>query len=58
MTRQDYQEYDYLIGMDEWNIRNMLRIVGKDPEKKIHMLSIYPVFQEPSQTPGILEILM
>lgn len=38
MTKQDYQEYDYLIGMDEWNIRNMLRIAGKDPEKKIHML--------------------
>ena len=38
MTRQDYQKYDYLIGMDEWNIRNMLRIVGKDPEKKIYML--------------------
>lgn len=38
MTKQDYKKYDYLIGMDEWNIRNMLRIVGKDPEKKIHML--------------------
>ena len=38
MTKQDYKKYDYLIGMDEWNIRNMMRIVGKDPEKKIHML--------------------
>lgn len=38
MTKQDYRKYDYLIGMDEWNIRNMMRIVGKDPEKKIHML--------------------
>ena len=28
MTRGDYEEYDYLIGMDTWNIRNMNRIVG------------------------------
>ena len=35
MTRRDYEEYDYLIGMDEWNIRNMMRIVGSDPDGKI-----------------------
>ncbi len=35
MERADYEEYDYLIGMDTWNIRNMLRIVGRDPQKKI-----------------------
>ena len=28
MTRADYLEYDYLIGMDEANIRNMTRIAG------------------------------
>ncbi|MBD5393749.1 MAG: low molecular weight phosphotyrosine protein phosphatase [Lachnospiraceae bacterium] len=38
MTKRDYEEYDYLIGMDEWNIRNMLRIAGKDPEHKIKKL--------------------
>lgn len=38
MTKNDYKEYDYLIGMDEWNIRNMKRIAGDDPEGKIHML--------------------
>ena len=38
MTKKDYQEYDYLIGMDEWNIRNMNRITGGDPDGKIHML--------------------
>jgi len=38
MTRQDYKEYDYLIGMDQWNIRNMLRITGGDPEGKIYRL--------------------
>ncbi len=38
MTKKDYKEYDYLIGMDDWNIRNMTRIAGGDPEGKIHML--------------------
>ena len=27
-----------LIGMDDWNIRNMERIAGGDPENKIHKL--------------------
>ena len=38
MTRRDYDEYDLLIGMDDWNIRNMLCITGGDPEGKIHKL--------------------
>ena len=38
MTRRDYDEFDYLIGMESWNIRNMLRIVGDDPEQKIYKL--------------------
>ncbi len=41
MTKHDYEEYDYLIGMDEWNIRNMNRITGGDPDGKIHMLLDY-----------------
>ena len=38
MTRADYETYDYLIGMDDWNICNMERIAGGDPEHKIHKL--------------------
>ena len=38
MTRSDYDYYDLLIGMDNWNIRNMLRITGGDPDGKIKML--------------------
>ena len=38
MTKADYEEYDYLIGMDEWNIRNMLRITGGDPKHKIYRM--------------------
>ncbi len=43
MKRSDYEKYDYIIGMDNWNYRNMLRIVGKDPEKKISLLLDYTV---------------
>lgn len=38
MSRQDYDTYDYLIGMDQSNIRNMTRIAGGDPEKKIYKM--------------------
>ena len=38
MTSEDYREYDYLIGMDTENIRNMNRISGGDPDGKIYKL--------------------
>ncbi len=38
MTRRDYDEYDLLVGMDDWNIRNMERITGGDPKGKIRKL--------------------
>jgi len=41
MTRSDYSRFDLIIGMDAWNIRNILRICGSDPEGKIHMLMDY-----------------
>ena len=41
LTRSDYDRYDYIIGMDTRNIRNMLNIYGGDPENKIKMLMDY-----------------
>ena len=38
MTRQDYRDYDLLIGMDRRNLENMRRISGGDPEQKLHLL--------------------
>jgi len=38
MTREDYDNYDYLIGMDDANIRNMTRIAGGNPDGKIYKL--------------------
>lgn len=36
--KEDYAAYDYLIGMDDWNIKNMLRIFGGDPDQKVYRL--------------------
>ena len=38
MTKQDYLEYDLLVGMDEANRRNMTRMCGGDPDGKISLL--------------------
>ena len=36
LNRRDYEEYDYFIGMDTWNMRNINRIFGGDPEGKVY----------------------
>ena len=42
ITQADYgKKYDYILGMEERNIRNILRIVGKDPEGKVKLLLDY-----------------
>ncbi len=39
MTARDYAHFDYLIGMDSANIRNMTRLAGgSDPQGKIYKL--------------------
>ena len=38
MRADDYRKYDYIIGMDAWNLRNILSIVRQDPEGKVHLL--------------------
>ena len=38
LTKSDYGKYDYIIGMDTANIRNILRIFGSDPEYKVYKL--------------------
>ena len=41
LTKRDYADYDLLLCMDSFNVRNALRIVGSDPEGKIHKLLEY-----------------
>lgn len=38
MEKSDYRDFDLLIGMDRQNIRNMERICGGDPDKKIYKM--------------------
>ena len=38
LTRQDYDKYDFLIGMDSANLRDMQRICGGDPSRKLSLL--------------------
>ena len=38
MTRADYEEFDYLIGMDHNNLRNMMRMLKDDPLGKVSLL--------------------
>ncbi|MCR4690601.1 MAG: low molecular weight phosphotyrosine protein phosphatase [Lachnospiraceae bacterium] len=38
MEKADYAQFDYMIGMDNWNIRNMMRILGSDPDDKVYMM--------------------
>lgn len=38
-SREEYDQFDYIIGMDTWNIRNIHRIIGNsDPEGKVSKL--------------------
>ena len=41
MCRADYEKYEYLIGMDDQNISNMIRIAGGDPAHKIYKLLMF-----------------
>lgn len=38
LTKQDYEDYDLLIGMDQANLRNMCRICGGDLANKMSLL--------------------
>lgn len=41
IVRSDYDYYDYIIGMDTYNLRNMNRFFGNDPDGKITLLMDY-----------------
>lgn len=38
MRKEDGENYDYLIAMDEYNVRDMKRIVGREYEQKVRLL--------------------
>ena len=41
LIRRDYEDYDLLVCMDVWNVRNTLRITSGDPQGKVHKLLEY-----------------
>ena len=41
MRREDYDRYNLILGMDANNIRNIMRIIGDDPDNKVHLLLDY-----------------
>ena len=52
LTREDYQSFDLLVGMDWANLRNMERICGGDPQGKLHLLLDYTAAPAKLPTPG------
>lgn len=41
VTWKDYEEFDYIIGMDNANIRNLRRMLKNDPDGKISRILDY-----------------
>ena len=46
MTKRDYEEFDYLIGMDRWNMKGMERITGTNGGGKLSLLLDLPTERE------------
>lgn len=38
ITKADYDDFDFLIVMEQFNIRNLQRIISSDPDKKVFKL--------------------
>ena len=38
LKKSDYNNFDYIVGMDNWNLRNMMRILRNDPDGKVSLL--------------------
>lgn len=41
LKKSDYGKYDYILGMEQRNVRNIMRIVGSDPENKVKLFLSY-----------------
>lgn len=38
MKKEDYNKFDYILGMEDKNVINILRIVGEDKDNKVYRL--------------------
>ncbi len=41
ITKRDYDYYDYIVAMDQSNLRNLRRMLGEDTQGKISLLMDY-----------------
>ena len=51
LRRDDYQKWDYIIGMERLNMSYMLRILGGDPDGKVKLLMDFTGRQEDIDDP-------
>ncbi|MBQ3258990.1 MAG: low molecular weight phosphotyrosine protein phosphatase [Clostridia bacterium] len=49
ITTEDYDRFDYIVVMEEYNIPRLMRIIGDDPDKKVYRLLDF------TDTPGDIE---
>ncbi len=38
ITWADYEAFDYILAMDDWNVKNLRRMLKNDPAGKVHKL--------------------
>lgn len=38
IRKEDYSKFDYILGMEDRNVRDILEIIGDDPENKVFKL--------------------
>ena len=41
IKKSDYDKYDYILGMDKWNMKNMQSLFGTDKNSKVKLLLEY-----------------
>lgn len=49
ITAEDYDRFDYIVVMEEYNLPRLMRIIGDDPDKKVYRLLDF------TDTPGDIE---
>ena len=38
IRKSDYAAYDYIIAMEQFNLRNMRSVIGSDPDQKVYRM--------------------
>lgn len=49
ISREDYDRFDYIVVMEQYNLPRLMRIIGDDPDQKVYRLLDF------TDTPGDIE---